>query len=77
MLIVQKPNGLEEEAVCVSGSPCSDAPVTSARQQQCEKSTACVALVLDDLQCSSQASCAVDALHGREMAADDTRSGHL
>ncbi|CAB1437480.1 unnamed protein product [Pleuronectes platessa] len=36
MLIVQKPDGLGVEAVCESGSPCSDAPVMSAKRQQCE-----------------------------------------
>ena len=72
MLLIQEPYGLGEEAVCESGSPCSDAPVTSTRRQQCENSTACVAVVLYDVPCFSQASSIVDALHGREMAADDT-----
>ncbi|CAB1435404.1 unnamed protein product [Pleuronectes platessa] len=44
----KKPYGLGEEAVFESGSPCSDAPETSPRRQQCEKSTAWVAVVFDD-----------------------------
>ena len=31
-----------------------------------------MAVVLDNVPCFSQASIVVDALHGREMAADDT-----
>ena len=72
MLLIQKPYGLGEKAVCESGSPCSDAPVTSTRRQQCEYSIAWVAVVLYDVPCFSQASCVVDAVHGMEMAADDT-----
>ena len=71
MLLVQKPYGLGGKAIFESGSPCSDAPLTSARRQQCENSTAWVAVVLDNLPCFSQASCVVDALHRREMSADD------
>ena len=71
MLLVQKPYGLGEKAVCESGSPCSDAPVTSTRRQQCENSIVWVAVVLYDVPCFSKASRVVDALHGREMAADD------
>ena len=63
MLIVQEPDGLGVKAVSESGSPCSDAPVTSARRQQCEKFTAWMAVVLDDLPCFSQTSCVVDELH--------------
>ena len=37
---------LGEKAVCESGSPCSDAPVTSTRRQQFEYSIAWVAVVL-------------------------------
>src|SRR4029434_10722715 len=72
MLLIQKPHGLGEKAVCESGSPCSDAPVTSTRRQQFEYSIAWVAVVLDNVPCFSQASIVVDALHGREMAGDDT-----
>ena len=72
MLLIQTPYGLEEKAVCESGSPCSDALVTSTRRQQCENSIAWVAVVLYDVPCFSQASCVVDAVHGMEMAADDT-----
>src|SRR4029434_5410250 len=72
MLLIQKPYGLGEKAVCESGSPCSDAPVTSTRWQQCEYSVAWVAMVLYDVPCFSQSSCVVDALHVWAMAADDT-----
>src|SRR4029434_4857095 len=72
VLLVQKPNSLGVKTVCESGSPCSDAPVASTRRQQCENSIAWVAVVLNDVPCFSQASCVVDAVHGMEMAADDT-----
>src|SRR4029434_10385857 len=72
MLLIQKPYSLGGKAVCKSGSPCSDAPVASTRRQQCEYTIAWVAVVLDNVPCFSQASTVVDALHGREMAADDT-----
>ena len=42
VLPFQKPYGLGEKAVCESGSPCSDAPVTSTRRQQFEYSIAWV-----------------------------------
>ena len=71
MLLIQKPYSLGGKAVCESGSPCSGAPVTSTRRQKCEYSIAWVAVVLYDVPCFSQASCVVDALHGREMAADE------
>ena len=70
MLLVQKPYSLGGKAVCESGSPCSDAPVASTRQQPCQYSISWVAVVYD-VPCFSQASCVVDALHGREMSADE------
>src|SRR4029434_2526745 len=68
VLLIQQPNSLGVKTVCESGSPCSDAPVASTRRQQCEKTIAWVAVVLDNVPCFSQVSTVVDALHGREMA---------
>ena len=72
MLLIQKPYSLGKKAVCESGSPCSDAPVTSTRRQQFEYSIALVAVILYNVPCFSQASSVIDALHGGEMAAGDT-----
>src|SRR4029434_2871334 len=71
MLLVQKPYGLGEKAVCESGSPCSDAPVTSTRRQQFEYSIAWVAVVLYNVLCFSQAGSDIDALTEREMPTHD------